>query len=212
MRSIFIAVVVLFAFGCTNEQVGSVSAAETSIQCQVDADGSFPTGEEFEGHASDVDGIESIDWRHVTADDLIFLSHAATISCNIDDSGLNADFFGSGTATFDGNPDYSYIIYVQDNRPATQECTCEGDADRGHGNDEDCTDEDNPGSSTGCHRSDEGAAHANTHPDECTCVWIPDPGLPADVYQIEIFAPDGSPAYSFSGSVETGDVSIVEVL
>jgi hypothetical protein len=212
MRSLSYITLVVLLFGCTNESVGGVSWASTPEQfdCEVHGYGDFPTGEDFHGDAEGyISGVgNTIDWQHHTDDGTLFLTSIGDVACYRNGE-VTGDFVGFGTAELGDSGSCTYIIRVIDNRPPPEVvCTC-GDADRGHGNDADCSDEDNPGNSEGCHRSDNGNAHANTH-DECTCEPVPAPG-DADEYSLDVSCPDGA-SYSFAGDVESGDIDISEIL
>ena len=93
-------------------------AVGTIFECEVTGWGEFPTGEMFEGTASDMDGTETINWMHV-APGISFETLTPDpdgIECRLNGT-TSADFFGTGTATVNGEEDYSYFIEVEDNRP-----------------------------------------------------------------------------------------------
>lgn len=96
------------------------AGAATMVPCEISAYGNVTGGVSFSGSLTD-DGIDFLfDWRH-SAPGVEFETAAAdpdTASCNIDPVSNNADILGTNTATFNGEPAYSYLIYVEDNRDA----------------------------------------------------------------------------------------------
>ena len=97
---------------------GSAWGVSTVFECEVTGWANFATGEMFEGSASDLDGVEMIDWIHNAAG----ISFEATddpdpdgIECRLNGT-ISADFFGTGTATVNRVPGYSYFIEIEDNR------------------------------------------------------------------------------------------------
>ena len=100
--------------------ISATSFAATNVPCDVTAGGLFPAGESFSGSfLEDGMGDFSLDWRH-SAPGFEFEASETnpdSTSCNINGE-INADIVGAGTATVNGMPGYSYIIFLEDNRPA----------------------------------------------------------------------------------------------
>ncbi len=98
--------------------------AATIHDCEVTASGVFSTGEMFDGNASDITAIHSIDWTH-SATGLSFETIEADPDGGIDDGivcrdngTVSASFQGTGLATVNGVSGYTYRIEIQDNRLA----------------------------------------------------------------------------------------------
>ena len=94
--------------------------AVTIQDCEVTAAGDFVTGEVFVGTASDIAGVEMIDWLHTAPDILIetMVADPNGIECRQNGT-VSADFIGTGTATFNEVAGHSYIIVIEDNRPGS---------------------------------------------------------------------------------------------
>ena len=91
-----------------------------ALDCEVTAYENFFAGEMLDGTASDLSGTETIHWVHDNdAMDIHFETNAVDpdgIMCRRGDDGLNDTFIGTGIATVNGDPGYSFYIYIQDNR------------------------------------------------------------------------------------------------
>ena len=96
---------------------GSAWGVSTIWECEVTGWMNFATGEMFDGSASDLDGVEMINWVHNAAG-ITFETVEPDpdgIECRLNGT-TSADFIGTGTATVNGDPGYSYFIEVEDNR------------------------------------------------------------------------------------------------
>jgi hypothetical protein len=122
MRSIFLAFIISTVLvGCVYDSVGSSTGALGTIHdCEVAADGTFPSGDEFHGFATDVAGVETFMWSHEAPG-------FSLTDVSVDPDGIvcrlngfvSATFTGTGTATVNGDPGYGFEIIVHDNRGPT---------------------------------------------------------------------------------------------
>lgn len=99
-----------------------LTGAHSNVPCNVNASGFFAGGETFSGSfIEDGMGVFDLDWRH-SAPSIEFEASETdpdSVSCNIN-SDINADVIGYGTAAVNGVSGYSYVLYLEDNRPAPQ--------------------------------------------------------------------------------------------
>jgi len=99
---------------------GNAVAVPPIQDCTVTGAGFFVVGGEvFVGEASDIAGVETINWVH-TAAGIVFTTmtpDADGIECRLNGT-VSADFLGTGTASVNGVPGHSYLIEIEDNRPA----------------------------------------------------------------------------------------------
>jgi hypothetical protein len=105
----------------------NVLGLETFADCTVHGTGSFLTGEVFAGDASDILGVQSLDWTHDVAGLSFF-----TMTPGPSDQGvvcrrngaISARFQGEMVATVNGVPGFGYIIDLEDNRAPAEERLC----------------------------------------------------------------------------------------
>lgn len=110
-------IVIGLALGVFAGLIGNGASALTPVipDCEVRGSGVFPSGERFEGSASTVGTIYSIEWEH-TGPGVEFRTDVVdAVNCFLN-GGIIAVLDGFGTGTLNGVPGYIYSIFAEDRR------------------------------------------------------------------------------------------------
>lgn len=113
----------IVAIGCAVTSSSIAWADPVRIDCIINFDVIFATGEVFRGSGSDIGEVEFVDLLLEEPDHTF--EAVGDPGTSMDPNGLQcrdngvitADIIGEGSALFDGEPGFSYSIEIEDNRP-----------------------------------------------------------------------------------------------
>jgi len=96
----------------------NVWADGSVVNCEVEGSGSYPAGDEFDGSASSIDGLFSLEWSHDAPGVSFETIDATLVNCLLNGT-LQALFISdSGQGMVNGVPGYNFQIQMTDNRDA----------------------------------------------------------------------------------------------